>query len=601
MLDGGLGPVSLAPVDLPEFGQSVSWLMCRNGMCPNFGRHYGGPEPSPGDGAAHDDRYRVDLRACRLHCKFCGQSFGFKSNLCVRPLARYFLSLSLPFADCPNLGCRNHGANLFEHFDGGQRRYRRDSPSRAACRSCGTRIRLGEALHIERSRSAKRSMAGILDGVRTGDSVTEAVERLGVGVGTYHDRLERGAARLRDNLAWRNAKLLHPRFERERKPVRVQTDVLEASLQRLGEGPRHQELKWIVSVVALPDPKVRSYYILAAHPFFLPSGRCPDFDETDEDVRLPLWERRWDALEHLHQIDLGKGSASLLDNLPDVSRNGLFIRSPYAELAHFLVVDRMLRRFPRTHCVVDGDKALCAAALTAFRHSTLSGRVEVAAFQHDKEEGRSKRSAGGRLPRFDPAKRLAKAWREAEDRLAKRLNPEGGLALDADAADPRLRARAFRSAFKGAYSGTGGWAWLEHPPESMQYARPRTLWLTRRPGRGLEDGEELLLGTTLQSADSAFNSMRSRVRGLRRPDFRAAPGRGYRDRYFDVEFVCAEVWIYLLLRNFVPRRKGAGKDVPARAFGLMAPKARPVNLLETAWTFRLDTRHAERMSSWLRR
>ena len=245
--------------------------MCRNGMCPNFGQHYGGPKPNAGDGAAHDDRYRVDLRACRLHCKFCGQSFGFKSNLCVRPLARHFLSLSLPFADCPSPGCRNHGFNVFEHFakhGGTGRRYRRAGASRAACRYCGARFRLGEALHIERSRSAKQSVKGILDGARTGDSVTEAVERLGVGVGTYYDRLERGAARLRDNLAWRNAK----------RP---------------------------------------------------PSG------------------------------------------------------AP---------------RFPG------------------------ASRLRLSSTTRNKEAGRSKRSEGGRPPRIDPAKNLAKAWREAEGRLAKRLN-----------------------------------------------------------------------------------------------------------------------------------------------------------------------------------
>lgn len=287
--------MSLAPVELPEFGQSVSWLMCRNGMCPNFGRRYGGPEPKRGDKAVHDVRYRVDLRSCRLHCKFCDQSFGFQSNLCVRPVARYFLSLSLPFADCPNADCDNHGVNVFERFakrGARGRRYRRDGPFRVACRRCKARIRLGEALHIEQSRAAKRSVGSILDGVRTGDSVTEAVERLGVGVGAYYDRLERSAARIRDSLAWRNAKLLHPGFRRAREPVRVQTDVLEASLQRFGEGPRHRQLKWIVSVAAMPDPKVGTYYILAAHPFFLPSGRCPDFDETGADVRLPLWERR---------------------------------------------------------------------------------------------------------------------------------------------------------------------------------------------------------------------------------------------------------------------------------------------------------------------
>ena len=595
--------MSLAPVELPEFGQSFSWLMCRNAMCPNFGRHYCGPEPKAGDKAAHDGRYRVDLRACRLRCKFCGQSFGFKSNLCVRPVARHFLALSLPFADCPNQGCANHGANVFERFakHGGRgRRYRRDGPFRVACRSCGARIRLGEALHIVQSRSAKRSVAGILDGVRTGDSVTEAVERLGVGVGTYYDRLERSAARLRDNLAWRNAKLLHPRFMEAAQPVRVRTDVLEASLQRFGDVARHRTLRWIVSVAELPD--ARTHYVLAAHPFFLPTSRCPGLDETEGDSRLPLWRRRWDALEHLHQIKLD-GFAMPPDGLPDVSRNGLFVHSPYAELAHFLVVDGMLRRFPRVHFVMDGDKALCAAALTGLRRSVLAGRVEAAAFQHDKEAGRARRKAGGR-PRpgqADSETHLAKAWRAAESRLGKRLNPDGELPLGAGAADAKVLAGVFRSAFKGAYSAAGGWAWLEHPPESMQYARPRTLWLTRRPGRGLEDGGPLLLGATLQSVDSAFNSMRSRVRGLRRSGSRAESGQSYRDSYFDVEFVCAEVWIYLLLRNFAPRRKAESKTLPARAFGLMAPKAKPVNLLDTAWTFRLGPDHAERMSSWLSR
>ena len=110
---------------------------------------------------------------------------------------------------------------------------------------------------------------------------------------------------------------------------------------------------------------------------------------------------------------------------------------------------------------------------------------------------------------------------------------------------------------------------------------------------GLENGWPLLLGASLQSVDSAFNSMRSRVRGLRRP--------GCRDRCFDVEFVCAEVWIYLLLRNFAPRRRAERKALPARAFGLMTPKAKPVNLLDTVWTFRLGPDHAERMSSWLSR
>ena len=98
------------------------------------------------------------------------------------------------------------------------------------------------------------------------------------------------------------------------------------------------------------------------------------------------------------------------DGLPDVNHNGLFVHSPYAELAHFLVVDGMLCRFPRVHFFMDGDKALCAAALTALRRSVLAGHVEAAAFQHDKAAGRDKRKAGGRPGRAYSDSHSAKAW-----------------------------------------------------------------------------------------------------------------------------------------------------------------------------------------------
>ena len=50
-------------------------------------------------------------------------------------------------------------------------------------------------------------------------------------------------------------------------PARVYTDVIQVSMRRLGEGPRHQFLNIIVSVLALE----KSGFILAAHPAF-PAG-----------------------------------------------------------------------------------------------------------------------------------------------------------------------------------------------------------------------------------------------------------------------------------------------------------------------------------------
>ena len=187
-----------------------------------------------------------------------------------------------------------------------------------------------------------------------------------------------------------------------------------------------------------------------------------------------------------------------------------------------------------------------------------------------------------------------------EGRFAEKLNPKGQLPLGADPQDAKTRARAFRSAFKGAYSRTGGWAWLEHPQENRQYARPRTLWLTRTPGQTLEDGRELLLHASLQSADSACNAMRSHVRSMERPYFRSQPGRGYRSRYVDVDAALCELWMYLLMRNYAIRKKTEQRGIPAQAFRLATPKAQAPDLVEIALAFRLGRRHAERMSAWQR-
>ena len=130
-----------APVCLPEFDLAVSWAMCRNPRCENFCIHYDGPAPAGEGDTVQDARYRITTSDGRIRCKYCGQSFTLKSNRAIRPLARHFLSLSLPFADCPDPDCRNHGWNAFEHFFDQPgvhlRRYRRFGPHRMACRRCG--------------------------------------------------------------------------------------------------------------------------------------------------------------------------------------------------------------------------------------------------------------------------------------------------------------------------------------------------------------------------------------------------------------------------------------------------------------------------------
>ena len=106
----------LAPVHLPEFGQSVSWLMCRNPMCASFGIPFDGPLPASWGRSVGDARCRVDLVKPQFRCRACGHSFLPPSNAGIRVLARRFLAQSLPFADCPDEGCGNHGWSVFEHW-----------------------------------------------------------------------------------------------------------------------------------------------------------------------------------------------------------------------------------------------------------------------------------------------------------------------------------------------------------------------------------------------------------------------------------------------------------------------------------------------------
>ncbi len=107
-------------IDLPEFGHSFSWATCRNPMCKNFGVPYNGELPVGNQKSAADkdddnhERYRLSAEG-RFCCKHCDQSFVLKSNRALRPIAQYYLSLSLPFATCQNVKCDAHGFNVFEH------------------------------------------------------------------------------------------------------------------------------------------------------------------------------------------------------------------------------------------------------------------------------------------------------------------------------------------------------------------------------------------------------------------------------------------------------------------------------------------------------
>ena len=161
-------------------------------------------------------------------CRYCGQSWLLHSNRAVRAIARYYLSLSLPFADCSNESCANHGKNVFEHWSNrrsASRAYRRLKKHLVLCRACEKSVNLGgpRAVRTKMRNKAMRKTPPlkpmpvvrarwehIINGLLTQNTATDAYEVHGIPTGTYYDTLPRIGARLRDYHSFRNARLLHP-------------------------------------------------------------------------------------------------------------------------------------------------------------------------------------------------------------------------------------------------------------------------------------------------------------------------------------------------------------------------------------------------------
>ena len=620
--------MSIIPLSLPEFSTQFSWAMCRNSMCDHFGIPYAGYIPPEGSRAAHDTRYRLDVHG-RMRCKYCKQSFEIRSNEALRRIARYFLSLSLPFADCPHVHCDNHGHNVFENYIERDSLYRAKSrysraglEHRVSCVSCRQTFSLGEPLRLSVDSKLHKRLTLIIAEALSQQSVTNILEKLWkldlsmsdksdnqkttIRPDAYYNQLRSIGRRLRDYQSWRNARLLDPRAAVDRKtPARVYTDVMQVSLKQYGDGPRHQLLNIIVSVLALE----RTSFILAAHPAFIPEEESTDMLGMLSGIQFnrPGYQDPWDCLSHPGQIDISNIPKALKEGLPDIARGGYFIRSPYAEAAHFLVVQKILSRFDKVYYYMDAARDLFPSALCALAQPVRAGRVEVVLFQHDKVRD-SKVSKQSFRNYTDNEKKdlLRKAHKQVETNFRNLLRGQGQLSL-LSGDQRQVRAGLFKHAFKGGYSKHGNWAWLRYPPNSRTYRNCRSLWLTRMPHKSFEDhGVSLLFHSTLQPVDSLMNSMRQRTRALERAAFRARPGRSYLTSYYLLDPVMSELWLYLLNRNYWLRPKTDQKLIPAHALGLMTDKeaqrvSRSVvedNFRDIVLHFRLGLSHAKRMSKW---
>ncbi len=487
-------------------------------MCTNFGIPFEGKIPD-GRKSTSDQRYTVSLvigsrghPVAVIHCKDCGQTSRLASNEAVRPIARYFLSLSLPFVDCPNTDCQNHGVNLYEHWPPtgkGRSPYRGMGDHTARCKACdglarsggrASSISLGTPRRVVDSPETRNRWRTLLDALPAAHSIAGITGMLGVSYATYHGDLARLGARLNDYHAFRNARLLHPDTPNRDRPISLYTGEMTLPARFSAKRNGAKSLSVIVTVASAGGAN----FVLAAHPCFLPAVLCPDAATLAADGRRPPLESEWDALQH----PFGDGSDRTLDKREDAVPadpipDAFFVRAPYAALAHFLVVQKMLSRFRVIHNTINAADGLFTAALVAYRDRILAGQprtAEVVLFSFAPPGGRLKTRPVG-PPSAAPEISPDDAWRAAEERFAERPVPahleKDGLSWDHPRVTPttltinepevrmtpRIVASTARATMRESVGDVTVRLRLEHPPENAAETDGYT-GCRLRPGSG---------------------------------------------------------------------------------------------------------------------
>ena len=339
--------------------------------------------------------------------------------------------------------------------------------------------------------------------------------------------------------------------------ARVQTDVIDIPLRRTGDIDQHRHFKWIVSVL---DYK-RTFYVLAAHPDFITADFLPKDLSTpgpspfiDPATGGPCAEfaRRWDCLEHPVHNKFSLPPKTAHKKKADLSRfgQGFYIRRPYLDAAHFMVVRKMLSQFEKVCFYIDGDRPLIQGAMVGLADAIRARSVEVVLHQKKKITKASERALLANAGRKYSQKRLdllRRRWKAAEQRLQEHVEGyDEAKPGDVVAQLPQQAAKAYGAAPQGAWS-SAEWAWTHFPEFASIGLACRTLWLTRMSGKTFEEAEEFLRFSSIQSVDSAMGMIREWVRGIARPMHRAEKGRrNYLNRYLDPRNVRAELAIYLL-------------------------------------------------------
>ena len=160
-------------------------------------------------------------------------------------------------------------------------------------------------------------------------------------------------------------------------------DTMSVSLKTTTAAHEKRQNLLPVAMTVMRIHRPATWFMLAAHPcaVFHRKDRPvtdieKDLQESEEDLELPLAERRFD---HLYHFDTSYGTRKQTqegqeDNNEDrrtrdtsyLGANGMFMRRDYSELAHFMVVRDLTRRFRQVTFCMDGEKTAYRSVAAVF-------------------------------------------------------------------------------------------------------------------------------------------------------------------------------------------------------------------------------------------
>lgn len=603
--------IKISPVESPSLpGFSIDANSCRNPACDNFGVSENNIQF-----AKHGYVYKETEGLLKCECKRCKQTRLVYSNVSVLEAFHRCLRISIPYASCPNQGCKNHYVNLFEYYhddlrDKREKLYRvnveddRKQYYQARCRNCDDTFPLSKPLrlHTSKRRTWQKDIGTFVNAIVDGSGPSNVINQMVVCPDLYYSQLRAASNALLNYNNFHISKLMEGDCAPEQ--MRIYTDCIVCSIKTRRKDERHQKMKIVVSTCV----KNNRSLILAFHPLF--DQQELDDNSLIKDHKLPLEQRRFDYLKHPFNRKED-------DPLPLLGVGGYLTDEFYTYMGHFLVLRKLLAKVPSLQFYMDGEASLYNTALNVFSDRIKSGSTHIVVRKMEKNEkgsqsrtpevldkryqrtidkaNRAYRKAhpGSKYPGVQELRRFLLS--EEMKRVNKAINEQSagmnGILL------PEPLTRIYKTSISRANS-TGKVFWVDNQLPNKYNSATRMLWLTRAAELSNTDYEfNLYLNGTIFYIDNVFAAFRNRSSMAARPRSTATGHKSYNRNPELPPNLIGDFAINVAFWNFFLKYRSEKKETIAYVHGLVNKPGSPK--IKDAFQLRYTFANAKRISKWL--